>query len=298
MCGIQFYLQEPLEVSDGHIVCLDSEWSLTAIEQTRHWHDITWPTSVKAILSVDIARWDRRGRFLQREPYNCTPEEIAEEVWTELKIQLNRRSILLRDEMLHQPSGTTGQLYKKDVNFHLDDALVDVRDRKKQALYEQARGVRFSASQLLEEANAEGEPPSHPYMWGPHQRYNVEPLLVNRVGSRRYRPQARTSVRNMFLAGDYVLTETDLACMEGANEAARRAANGVMDAAGSRAERCRLWNLSAFGELGRFASVSSAANLVRAANRGAVEAVKSVKDRVFQGIGQQIAQHRKQRLER
>jgi len=297
MCGIQFYLQEQLEISDGHIVCLDSEWSLTAIEQTKHWHDVAWPADVKAILSVDIARWDRRGRFLQKEPYNCTPDEIALEVWKELEEQLNRRSILLRKKMLRwHDKDEPG--FERDYNFHLDNAVVDLRDRKKQAFYERARGLRFSASEQIEEANADDEPVNHPYMWGQHRDYNVEPLLVNRVGSRRLRPQARTGVRNMFLAGDYLLTETDLACMEGANEAARRAANGVLDAAGSRAERCRLWNLSAFGEVGRLTSLFSAANLVRTANRGVMDAVKSVRDRIFQGIGQQIVEHRKQRLER
>jgi uncharacterized protein with NAD-binding domain and iron-sulfur cluster len=38
-------------------------------------------------------------------------------------------------------------------------------------------------------------------------------------------------IPNLFLASDYVRTHTDLATMEGANEAARRAVNGLLDAA-------------------------------------------------------------------
>ena len=38
-------------------------------------------------------------------------------------------------------------------------------------------------------------------------------------------------------------TYTDLATMEGANEAARRATNGVLDRAGSTQPRCQLWPL-------------------------------------------------------
>ena len=40
---------------------------------------------------------------------------------------------------------------------------------------------------------------------------------------------------NLLLAADYVRTHTDLATMEGANEAARRAVNAILDATGSRA---------------------------------------------------------------
>ena len=38
-------------------------------------------------------------------------------------------------------------------------------------------------------------------------------------------------------------THIDLATMEGANEAARRAVNGILDATGSGAPRCKLWKL-------------------------------------------------------
>jgi uncharacterized protein with NAD-binding domain and iron-sulfur cluster len=68
-----------------------------------------------------------------------------------------------------------------------------------------------------------------------------EPVLINTAGSWADRPEAATAVPNLFLAADYVRTAIDLATMEGANEAARRAVNGLLDAAGSDAERCRLY---------------------------------------------------------
>ena len=55
---------------------------------------------------------------------------------------------------------------------------------------------------------------------------NAEPLLVNLVNTWALRPEATTAIPNLFLASDYVRTHTDLATMEGANEAARRAVNG------------------------------------------------------------------------
>jgi uncharacterized protein with NAD-binding domain and iron-sulfur cluster len=72
---------------------------------------------------------------------------------------------------------------------------------------------------------------------------NLEPLLVNTRGSWDDRPDAVTNIPNFFLAADFVRTNTDLATMEGANEAARRAVNGILEAAGSTASRCAVWKL-------------------------------------------------------
>ena len=72
---------------------------------------------------------------------------------------------------------------------------------------------------------------------------NLEPLLVNVRDSWRYRPEAGTQIANLVLASDYVRTNTDLATMEGANEAARRAVNAILDRSGSTAARCRVWPL-------------------------------------------------------
>ena len=52
-----------------------------------------------------------------------------------------------------------------------------------------------------------------------------------------------TRIPNFFLASDYVRTYTDLATMEAANEAARRAVNGILSARGSTQEPCAIWNL-------------------------------------------------------
>ncbi len=72
---------------------------------------------------------------------------------------------------------------------------------------------------------------------------NLEPLMINTAGSLQYRPQASTEIPNLFLASDYVKTYTDVACMEAANEAARRAVNGILDRCGSSTPRASLWPL-------------------------------------------------------
>jgi len=72
---------------------------------------------------------------------------------------------------------------------------------------------------------------------------NEEPLLVNLVDTWKLRPDAVSRIPNLFLASDYVRTHTDLATMEAANEAARRAVNGILDAEGAAAARCGVWRL-------------------------------------------------------
>jgi hypothetical protein len=53
-----------------------------------------------------------------------------------------------------------------------------------------------------------------------------------------------TALPNLVLAADYVRTETDLATMESANEAARRAVGGIVADATLDASPPRVWGLA------------------------------------------------------
>ncbi len=81
--------------------------------------------------------------------------------------------------------------------------------------------------------------------WDPalKRNRNATPLLVNTAGSWENRPRAATRIPNLFLSGDFVRTNIDLATMEGANESARAATNAILDAAGSRAARAEIFQL-------------------------------------------------------
>jgi hypothetical protein len=72
---------------------------------------------------------------------------------------------------------------------------------------------------------------------------NAEPLLVNRANTWELRPWAQTRIPNLFLAADYVRTHTNLATMEAANEAARRAVNAIIEASGAKVPECVVWPL-------------------------------------------------------
>jgi len=61
---------------------------------------------------------------------------------------------------------------------------------------------------------------------------NTTPLFVHVPGRFMDRPPAVLRVPNLCLASDYVRTNMDLASMEGANEAGRRASRAVVGRAG------------------------------------------------------------------
>jgi uncharacterized protein with NAD-binding domain and iron-sulfur cluster len=77
----------------------------------------------------------------------------------------------------------------------------------------------------------------------PSAATNAEPLMINTAGSLQYRPEAQVELENFFVASDYVRTYTDIACMEAANEAARRAVNCLLVASASSAPAAQLWPL-------------------------------------------------------
>ena len=93
---------------------------------------------------------------------------------------------------------------------------------------------------------------------------NLEPLLINTAGSWVYRPEAVTQIENLFLASDYVRTYTDLATMEGANEAARRAVNGILERSQSSQPGCEVWPLDDIGALFAFWRRRDRSRLMRA----------------------------------
>lgn len=193
MNGIQFYLREEVDLVRGHQIYLDSPWALTSLSQLQFWPSVD-PVNlgdggVRSIISVDISEWNVPG-LNGKLAIDCTHQEIAEEVWAQLKATLN----------------VNGQQVLSDYHsWFLDPDIVSLEHTDR-------------------------------------QEANLEPLLVNLVGTWQLRPDARTAIGNLFLAGDYVRTWTDLATMEGANESARRAVNCILDAEGDH-NYCDVWQL-------------------------------------------------------
>lgn len=200
MVGIQYFLYEDVPLVRGHTFYPDSPWALTTISQPQFWRDLGLfrtrygAGDVGGLISVDVSDWDTPGAYIHKPAKQCTPAEIAHEIWQQLKAGLNGPGPgeeTLTDEMLH--------------SWHLDDDL------------------DFTA----------GVPPA-----------NGARLLVHPPGSLAVRPTAKTLIPNLVIAADYVRTSTDLASMEGANEAGRMAANAILDSDSSPATRATLWPLT------------------------------------------------------
>ncbi|MGV9749892.1 hydroxysqualene dehydroxylase [Nocardia farcinica] len=105
MVGIQYYLRTPTDIPEGHIAALGSPWALTALRQAPMWvGDFAaryGDGTVRECLSVDISDWDTPGILYGRTAKECSAEEIAAEVWAQLKEWLNTATGWLRDEDVH-----------------------------------------------------------------------------------------------------------------------------------------------------------------------------------------------------
>ena len=216
MNGIQFYLRQDVPLNEGHIILPDTPWALTAISQAQFWKDTSLPEygngRVRGILSVIVSDWTKAGWQEQKTARECSRGEVIREVWYQLKACLNREEHqLLRDESLEL-------VYVAD-SIYFPEELFD-------------QGLR---------SNAKLDAPSR---YGSKElSRNDEPLLVNEKNTWALRNESYTDIPNLFLASDYVRTHTNLATMEGANEAARRAVNRIIDAAGLKVPYCRVWPL-------------------------------------------------------
>jgi uncharacterized protein with NAD-binding domain and iron-sulfur cluster len=273
MNGIQFYLKEDLPITHGHILLVDTPWALTAISQKQFWSNIDLREygdgTVKGILSVDISNWgpfkdndneeESKGIEIKKYARDCTDEEIKTEVLAQLKKSLNINGIeVIKDENIHSwfldpdivdpeielfqwitlpevPAVTLDQ-----VVAHLQGSK-DLPNSRSQQEAKELLQVLIDLGYVTEVI--ENGEKKYISVFDIKSKINIEPLLVNLVNTWQLRPEAATRIPNLFLASDYVRTNTDLATMEGANEAARRAVNGIIGASGSTATPCKLWDL-------------------------------------------------------
>ena len=209
MSGIQFYLRRKVDITRGHLTFLDSPWALTALTQAQFWGARDFARDYgdgKAVdcLSVDISDWDTKGMLYGKPAKKCTREEIAREVWAQIKTH-HTAGDALPDDIVH--------------SWFLDPGIA----------WSKARG----------------------------ENRNDTPLLVNTVGTWEKRPQAHTRIPNLFLAGDYLQTDVDLATMEGGNESGRAAAAALLHESGSTAEPPRMYKLYEAPELAAIKAVDA-----------------------------------------
>lgn len=233
MTGMQFYLTEDIRIARGHIMVIDSPWAVTAISQPQFWEHVNLSNygngQVKGILSVDISDWNQKG-YNGKAAKQCTKQEIMEEVWCQLSLGLRAHDLPQLKADMVMACNLDRDIQWKDGDEN--DDILDVRKLKDCLPETREHWKKNKAGELVP-----GDQMEH------FKTIDKEPLLVNRVRTWDLRPDAYCNIPNLFLASDYVRTHTDLATMEGANEAARRAVNAILDQSGSSERKCRIWKL-------------------------------------------------------
>ncbi|WP_034273186.1 hydroxysqualene dehydroxylase [Haloechinothrix halophila] len=115
MNGLMFYLKQPVPITPGHVNYVDSGWAITSISQAQFWRRdfATYGDgTVSDCLSTILSDWTSPGMFTTKAAKDCVPEEIADEVWAEIKAHLNDTgNEVLTDDMLH--------------SWFLDPAIID-----------------------------------------------------------------------------------------------------------------------------------------------------------------------------
>lgn len=236
MVGIQLYFKAPIPLvttselsarrepasehehlgpETGHVIYLDSPWALTAIEQPRSYRlGKRGDGSVKQIISVIISEWDQPGHFNGTSAKRCTADEIYDEVLQEIVFHAMAPS--------ERTNGSRGAGDARP--SHEERVLVRQRAQELRLTHGAAQPYFLNPDLVLLD-----QPDENGRLWR-----NRAPLFINNTNSWHLQPHATTKIPNLFLAADYVRTFTQLATMEAANEAARRAVNGIILAEGRR----------------------------------------------------------------
>jgi hypothetical protein len=211
MTGAQFYLKTPLTnvpPNLGHALYIDTEWALTSIQQSYFWRD-PWD---------QIRRWGAGN---------------VQTVW----------SIDVSDWNTKYPSGRgtdANHARRQQLRDMILDQLAASLNGDGIQRFDPASVVAWNLDRAVIPA---GEIPL-PVGITNSIAINTKKLLVNKPARWQYRPDAAPAgLRNLLLASDYVRSNTDIATMEGANEAARRAVNAILDYEGVSAPRCGIYEL-------------------------------------------------------
>jgi hypothetical protein len=114
LSGIQYYFHNNVRIGKGHIYYSQAEWGLSSISQLAYWRErMTSTGAFMGQVSVDIGDFyapapARRGELVGRTAWHSSHQEIAQEVWWQVRDGLQ--------------TALGGELTPPDY-FHLDEGL-------------------------------------------------------------------------------------------------------------------------------------------------------------------------------
>lgn len=229
MTGIQFYFDTEFQLLRGHMYYTGAEWGLSSINQHGLWENR--PTLVRdgyvSVLSVDIADFNTPSRHLVDElgrgkaARDCTPDEIAAEVWRQIVVALTSDVDNAPEELLPWP-----------VWYALDRGLGTAHGPGQGT----GRVVRNETPYLVpivgDWENRPGGDPWNPHgtSWSfvPTEEGWIEDLEQRSVWQARHGGY-QVHHNSVVFAGTWARTFTRMTSMEAACESARHAVNAILD---------------------------------------------------------------------
>lgn len=229
LCGIQFYFDTEFQLVRGHMLYAGTEWSLSSINQQGFWEKqpILDRDGYVAVLSVDIGDFNTPSSHLLddsgrgKAARDCTPDEIAAEVWRQIISALTGNDNSLADKAIPWP-----------VWYALDRGL-RMEHGPGQG---QGRVVRNETPYLVPiVGDWNNRPSTDP--WNPHgsswttvprEHLWLEDLEQRNVWQARHGGY-QVQNNSVIFAGTWNKTFTRITSMEAACESARHAVNAILD---------------------------------------------------------------------
>ncbi len=216
--GIQFFFARHVNVFDGYLYCQDAEWGLSAICSHLVWGDrpVGKLSAYQSILSVDIGDWNTPSRRLKKAAWECSPEDLKEEVLHQLRQGLRSRG----------PGEEPADFVLPEPDWvHIDEGLEYSRDEKERRL------LRNKTPYLVPIVGDWQRRPG-PEPWDPTPQAPPPPEWD--AASQKHVWQAPhggypVHYGRLVFAGTWLKTFTRLTTMESANESARHAVNAILD---------------------------------------------------------------------
>jgi hypothetical protein len=214
LSGVQYFFTSEFKLVDGYVYFADAEWALSSINPQQFW---TRRPSLErdgyvSVLSIDIGNWNVPSTHPPlggRTAWQCTEQEVAEEVWRQVTTSLLRST---RDLVLPQPVW-----YNVDRNIIYRDTPPGPAVRN------------LTPYQIPIVADWKNRPVGSPWDPTPQLPGNAERLPPEPGVWQAEHGGYVVHWDRLVFAGTYMRTFTRMTTMESANESARHAVNAIID---------------------------------------------------------------------
>jgi uncharacterized protein with NAD-binding domain and iron-sulfur cluster len=218
LSGIQYFFDTEFQVINGHVYYSSSDWRLSSINSTGLWADRPRldRDGYVSLMSVDIGDWITPSTKIGKSALQCTPDELAQEVWRQVTEELGRS--LAEHEPVQFP----------EPQWYSIDTFIEYGGPHGTA---QVNGAPYLVPIMGDWKNRPGAYPWNPNgtspSWLPdaHSARDQKKLHVWQAGHGGY----QIHYDKLVFAGTWCKTFTRMTSMESACETGRHAVNAILD---------------------------------------------------------------------